>query len=284
MQSVPKEARYSADLRLQVCKIDLAEAIIITFGDGSWGNAKAHRTQAGYCSFVAEKGPITESGGKSSLLDWRSHRLRRACGSSPHAESMASRAAAASGTWLQLFMREALISPFRATMFLPAVEGIEGDSSVISCDPEVYEAARKLLPLHVVTDCDSLHEIVVKSGLPEDKRAAIEVLVIREMILGEDACDSDIDPTIERMCEHNLKDYYHWTVSEDQMADALTKVIGAEQRREWMENLNWISIRQSKKKELRLQKNVPVKPRQPIDRAYAKLVVQAEGCSKVGKE
>ena len=140
----------------------------------------------------------------------------------------------------------------------------------------MYEIAQKLLPLHVVTDCDSLHEIVVKTGLPEDKRAAIEVVAIREVMLGEDACDSDVDPTTERLCEHNFKDYYNWTVSEDQMADALTKVLSADQRREWMNNLNWISIRQSKKKELRLQKSVPVKPRQQIDRAYAKLAVQVE--------
>ena len=100
------------------------------------------------------------------MVDWRSHRLKRACHCTLYAEAMASRAAATSATWTRHFFLEVAIRDHRGSLSVD--DGFRGDSGVSG-----------MLPLHIVTDCNSLYETVVKSRLPEDKRAAIEVIAIR---------------------------------------------------------------------------------------------------------
>ena len=90
-----------------------------------------------------------------------------------YAEAMASRAAATSATWLRHFFIEVAVESHKASHSVEAP--LDGDVIDI----------RDMLPIHVVTDCNSLHGTVIKSRLPKDKRAAIEVIAIREMVTGE---------------------------------------------------------------------------------------------------
>ena len=173
---------------------------------------------------------------------------------------MASRAAATSGTWLRHFLLEMRVATHRAAHSVEPPLGIEvTDTSM-------------MLPLHVVTDCNSLHETVIKSRLPEDKRAAIEVLAIREMVLDEQlGCSSDdeVEADSGRLKERNLANVYHWCVSEDQRADMLTKKSLGYQRREWMTTNNYLSIRSAKRTDEILRKAIPSRPRQRVDKDIA---------------
>ncbi len=66
----------------------------------------------------------------------------------------------------------------------------------------VPEEPNDTLKLHTVTDCNSLHECIAKQGLPEDKRAAIEVLSIREMLSREDdGSGSELEDDDDRLSE-----------------------------------------------------------------------------------
>ena len=130
-----------------------------------------------------------------------------------------------------------------------------------------------LLPIHIVTDCNSLHETVVKSRLPEDKRAAIEVIAIRETITDAGySSDSEIEDS-GRLKERDLSSVYHWTVSEDQRADILTKKSLIADRREWLAVNNFFALRSAKRTDEKLKKHIPSRPRMGIDRGLASLVL-----------
>ena len=118
-----------------------------------------HKTQSGYVTYFAEKYVVAEPDGEGvgNVVDWRSHRLKRSVHCTLYAEAMSVRAAAVSGVWMRCLALECLVEGFRT------IDAIDGTS-------DVPVRARELLPLHVVTDCDSLHKVVTLSSLPEDTR------------------------------------------------------------------------------------------------------------------
>ena len=136
--------------------------------------------------------------------------------------------------------------------------------NVRGCSEEIKVGKQN--PLHVVTDCNSLHETVIKDSLPEDKRAAIEVLAIREMITDERGYeDSSDDDTFEqRMRDYRLDTTYHWGEAEGMKADILTKVHTAKARREWQEQLNFVQLLGAKP----LLGSGPSSPRKTTPRHY----------------
>ena len=188
--------------------------------------------------------------------------MRRACHCTLYAEAMSSRAAATAGTWVRQMLLEILFSGYRATM---------------SVEDKVPAKVEGFLKLHIVTDCNSLHETVVKSSLPEDKRAALEVLAIREMVVNEEHfSDDEVEEETERLKERDISGVYHWCVSEDQKADILTKNSNTEERASWHDDLNWISLRSVKKTDLQTQKAVPSQKRPKLDKEVAKKVLDAQ--------
>ena len=257
-----REVREEASRGLDILDIDLSTAVIACFGDGSWANAKGYRTQSGYVIYVAEPESLSEVGGRGSIVDWRSHKLRRACHSTIYAEAMSSRAAAAAATWMRQMFLETVFKEYKGTM---------------SVSPEkVPEDVSTFLKLHVITDCNSLHETVIKSGLPEDKRAALEVIALREMVEAEEVfSDSEVEADTQRLKERDLSDVYRWCVSEDQKGDILTKLSVREEREIWHDSASWISIRSKKKlaQHLRAEKAIPSRPRPPLDKEQARLVL-----------
>ena len=126
----------------------------------------------------------------------------------------------------QIFL-EAYFRQYRSTM------SVDGKRQA----PEVDA----FMPLNVVTDCCSLHETVAKSGMPDDKRAAIEVIALREMIGGAADSDSEVDED-ERLNEEDLGKCYKWCISEGQKADILTKRSNRLERDDWHSRASWISI------------------------------------------
>ena len=257
VQSMLKEVRDNPDEGVILVRVDRSVAIIASFGDGSWANV-GNRTQAGYVTYITTADALSETGGVCSMVDWRSHRLKRACHCTLYAEAMASRAAATSATWTRNFFLEVAIRSHRAALSVD-----DSHESVVS----------GMLLIHIVTDCNSLHETVVKSRLPEDKRAAIEVIAIREMITDAGySSDSEIEDS-GRLKERDLASVYHWTVSEDQRADILTKKSLIADRREWLAVNNFFSLRSAKRTDEKLKKHIPSRPRMGIDRGLASLVM-----------
>ena len=178
---------------------------------------------------------------------------------------MSSRSAAAAATWVRQMFLEAIFKEYKGTM---------------SVSPEkVPERVATFLKLHVITDCNSLHETVIKSGRPEDKRAALEVIALREMVEAEDVfSDSEVEADTQRLKERDLSDVYRWCVSEDQKGDILIKLSVQEEREDWHGSATWISIRSKKKlaQHLRAEKAIPSRPRPPLDKEQARLVLHAQ--------
>ena len=95
--------------------------------------------------------------------------------------------------------------------------------------PEI-EKFSSVFRVHVVRDCCSLHECVLKStGMSDGKRAAIEISALKGM-LQQETFDSDSgveeeSSGIVRLKEKELKDYFLWCVSGDQKADVLAQFV-----------------------------------------------------------
>jgi hypothetical protein len=170
-------------------------------------------------------------------------------------EAISSRAGASAGSWARQFLLEMIHESYRATMSAC-------DRMTDSC-----KELRHTYPLHVVTDCNSLHETVTKDSLPEDKRAAIEILAIKEIVSEEffdDSSDEDLTEADRRLCDFDLSTHYHWTEAACMKADILTKVHPATARRAWMETIGFVR-RTSMKKSLPAG---PSRMRTPIPRRY----------------
>ena len=266
-QALLKEARENPTRGLRILPIDLDSAILINITDGSWANAVGHRTQAGYCIFVAEPQVVKHrSPGLGSLVDWRSHRLRRSVHCTLYAEAMASRAGGAAATWCRLFFLEVLMENFKGTdAVLKNMDDVE------------------LLKLHSVTDCNSLHECVVKSGLPEDKRAAVEILAIREMTensFGNELSEDEFNgETRSRLKESTVAEFFHWTSNEFMKADILTKKSSVKDRELWLKDLNRLELHTLKKADVAAARPVASRPRPRLDRAEARRIIAAASSS-----
>jgi hypothetical protein len=264
-QSILKEVRDNPDSGIVIIKVDLNEAVIVNFSDGSWSNADGHKTQSAYVLMCAEPSSVTsEVGGKGSVLDWRSHRLKRMVHCTLYAEAMSSRSDSTAAIWLRLLMLEVLHQDFHAT------------DAVLSED--IPEEINRHLKVYTVTDCNSLHECVIKSSLPEDKRAAVEILAIREMLtqqLGEEDLSEDEFQGRHRYRLHDadLKKYFLWSDSKTMKADILTKRSTGIDRKRWIESQNVIILHSLKRSDVLAARPIPSKPRPKLDKVAAKQVI-----------
>ena len=67
------------------------------FSDSSFANAEGLRSQAGYLVFVTGDQVCSVEGDVATLVDWRSHKIKRQCRSTLAAETMSLDAAVDSG-------------------------------------------------------------------------------------------------------------------------------------------------------------------------------------------
>jgi len=182
-------ATCASEEQLVVRPIDLETAVIVAFGDSSWANSEGFESQAGLLVFLCDPRALTPVGGKATLLEWRSHRLRRVCRSTIGAETQAADAALDQAQYLQRSLLEILHPGSRATKKSLSHKG--------------RDAGR--LPVHLVTDCKSLYDTLTKLTPPsgiEEKRVAIEICGLREQIFAR---------------------FVHWVPTSEMVADSLTK-------------------------------------------------------------
>ena len=171
---------------------------------------------------------------------------------------MASRAASAAATWTRQLFLEALFEKYHAKHSL--------EPTTVPMNIKQY------LPFHVVTDCDSLHVTVCLSSLPEDRRAAIEVLALREIVLDEDGDMADLEDDM-RLRELNVGRFYRWCDSKSMKADILTKMTSAADRHRWMIEVNDIKLAMVKLKDLHQKLAIPSRPRPRVPKELAKRII-----------
>ena len=189
-----KEAKASEGWALRFRPIDLEKARIVVFSDSSFANAEGLRSQAGYLVFVTGDQVCSVEGDVASLVDWRSHKIKRQCRSTLAAETMSLDAAVDSGLYTRELLAEMLVADY-----VPAQSG--------RLPPD-------FLPMHAATDCRSLYDLLVKDGslsTTQEKRLAIDLGGLRET-----AAEFD------EQCEQ-LTETYKWVDTKSQLADHLTK-------------------------------------------------------------
>ena len=189
------EAQSTADWGLTFLPVPLSEARWVAFSDSSWANASELKSQAGYMVFIAGKNVDSLEGDVASLVDWRSHRIKRQCRSTLASETMAMDAAVDSAIFAREFMAEILVEAYN-----PLQSG---------------RLPSNFMPLEAVTDCRSLFDILVKDGplsSTQEKRLAIDIGGLKETA-------TEVDPDGER-----LNEVFKWIDTNHQLADHLTKV------------------------------------------------------------
>ena len=127
-----KEAKASEGWALRFRPIDLEKARIVVFSDSSFANAEGLRSQAGYLVFVTGDQVCSVEGDVASLVDWRSHKIKRQCRSTLAAETMSLDAAVDSGLYTRELLAEMLVADY-----VPAQSG--------RLPPD-------FLPMHAATD------------------------------------------------------------------------------------------------------------------------------------
>jgi hypothetical protein len=134
------------------------DIIIAAYGDSSFGNAQEAKSQAGLLIAATSKEALLGQH-EASVLEWRSHRLKRATRSTLSAEACAMDAAADHGYYLAAILSEALFCEKPSGTRRPKIE------------------------VYVLTDCKSLYDSLLRlSPSVQDKRTQIELASIREMI------------------------------------------------------------------------------------------------------
>ena len=189
-----REAQKTQDWCLRFVPVPLEQSKIIAYSDASWANAEGLKSQAGFLTFIAGPDVLTVQGDQASLMDWRSHRIQRQCRSTLAAETMAMDTAFDSG----IFLRE-LLSEVLVMSYFPLQSGIL---------PPTF------LPVHPVTDCRSLYDLLTKDGpvsSTQEKRLTIDVGAIKQSA-------EEFDPEGEA-----LRQVFKWADTDHQLADHLTK-------------------------------------------------------------
>ncbi len=144
--------------------IDVATAGIVAMGNTSFANAgkKNTESQAEWVLMLVDNADgkfFTEWEGRATLMRWRSHKLKRRVRSTLAAETMASGEAAEAGDVLREHVAEVHHE----------------------LDMKSKDACLRKVPMVLVTDCRSLHDLLNKRGaVPEEQRLLLDIASTRE--------------------------------------------------------------------------------------------------------
>ena len=180
-----RRAKQFSDLTIMWKPIPFSDLTAVLHTDASWGNAQRHGTQTGYIIGFTTKSINTGAEVPWTPWIWRSYRLQRVVPSTLSGEAQSLACGLGMLEWAMLHISEALDGPV-------TLRGYE-------------EALRCRAPTAV--DCKSLHDHATAPTSPggaDDKRCAIDVLIIRESL-------------------GRLKCTLRWTPGDRMLADALTK-------------------------------------------------------------
>ena len=133
------------------------DLILVPYSDASWANAPNQRSQAGMLVLATSRRCLEEQT-VASVLEWKSHRLRRVCRSTLAAEACSLDAAVDHCAFFAFILCE---------IFDPEFKGTRDD--------------RPWIPVAPTTDCRSLYDAVRKLSTQfQERRTQIDVTAIRE--------------------------------------------------------------------------------------------------------
>ena len=160
----------------------------IVFGDAGWATAWGHASQAGHVILAAGRKVLKGEWGMTSVLGWRSHKIKRLVESAPAAEIMGTSKSLAQGDYHRCLWQECVDPGFSLAN---------------------WRYQREVPSLVIVTDskCNYDHLKSETTGPPEDRRSALEVALVRQDLQR---------PGIQ----------LRWCDSKAQLADPLTKSRG----------------------------------------------------------
>ena len=161
-----------------------SELTYFAFSDASWANAASGRKQAGLLILAASSKALAGEV-PASILEWRSHRLRRVTRSTLAAEAAAMDAAVDHAVYMSHFM---------SCLY-------KSDHILSGISPPIF----KVVP---VTDCRSLYDALQRlSASLQEKRVLLDLVAIRE------TCGGNLEGSSA----------VRWVPGEHQLADGLTK-------------------------------------------------------------
>ncbi len=142
---------------------DPRDLCLVTFTDASWANMPGYGSQSGMRTIVTQK-KIMSEWAKASTIEWSSSRIKRVVKSTLAAEA----ASLPVGQDKNEFARVAL-----AYMF-----GLANVGEKIA-----WQELLKIVPGYLVVDCKSLYDYIhASSGLPSEKRVALDLVAVKEAV------------------------------------------------------------------------------------------------------
>ena len=180
-----RRARQNAQLPIVFRAVQPDQLAVMCHSDAAYANGRDGATQAGFVVSFTHKGMNDGAVQQWTPAYWRSYRLPRVVNSTLSAEAQAMSTATGMLEWILLLLSEAL----------------DGPCNLRSCWQ--YASQRCSMAL---TDCKSLFDHLVSKSSPtlEDKRTALDVVIVRESLGRVNA---------------NLR----WIPTDRMIADALTK-------------------------------------------------------------
>ena len=184
VQRVLKYAKSTPDGGICIRPVPWDEIAFFAYSDASWANAANSKTQAGMLILIASMRAFTETV-DASIVEWKSHRLRRAVRSTLAAEAASMDAAVDHSVYLAHFL-----------------SCIHKEGHVVS------GTSSPLFKVVPITDCRSLYDALQRlSASLQEKRVLLDLVSIRETCGGNMESSSSV----------------RWVPTHVQLADGLTK-------------------------------------------------------------
>lgn len=159
--------RDFSHVRIHIKCIPLNEAIVLATSDASWSNAESLGSQAGYMVLLAHQDLREGRWATISPLRWKSYKLERRTQSTLGAELMSASRALAEANWIRSLFAEARNEKY---------------------DLQTDREFRSHLPLTLAVDNKPVYDHVHGDGIVvKDKRLAIDMLILRADLRGENA-------------------------------------------------------------------------------------------------
>ena len=194
-------AKQNSDVEITIQSIPWNDIGIAFHSDAAFGNAKGHRTQAGYIAAFVDKNLSENQPSKWSPFAWKSFKLPRVVASTLAGEAQCFTTASAVAEWMSLLLAEANHGSFDLRTKEQVQSHAVGQVQ-LKCRDDI-----SMVSIVGITDCKSLYDHVSSLSSVskcEDKRVAIDLAILRQ-------------------CMKNSGLQIRWCPSELMLADALTK-------------------------------------------------------------
>eukprot|EP00971_Amphidinium_carterae_P323666 6432341-Amphidinium_carterae.1 len=180
--------RETSEQGITINPVPLVGSVLVVYSDSSFANADKGGSQGGMLIALCPETVLRGEAVAGSIVEWKSFKSKRICRSTLAAEAMAAEAALDHAQFSADFLSMAL----------------SGSS---------LRDHKCTIPFVSLTDCKSLYDAVLQSSpCLEEKRTILTTAAIREAVESNNANHPQVPPRL------------FWLPTEQQMADALTKM------------------------------------------------------------